>query len=97
MVLSFITVRGVPRGGWGPRASPSVFSTSLGTLRMLMDGKSCLIPLLFTFILIVICPVVNTNMYVVVSFRLHFIVNVSKMTYLSCIQEIVIMPLAVIC
>ena len=29
---------------------------------MLMDGKSCLIPLLFTFILIVICPVVNTNM-----------------------------------
>ena len=28
------------------RASPSVFNTSLGTLRMLMNGKSCLIPIL---------------------------------------------------
>ena len=34
---------------WKPRASPSVFNTSLGTLRMLMNGKSCLIPLLQGF------------------------------------------------
>ena len=30
---------------WKPRASPSVFNTCLGTLRMLMNGKSCLIPI----------------------------------------------------
>ena len=35
----------VPREGLKPRASPSVFNTSLSTLRMLMNGKSCLIPL----------------------------------------------------
>ena len=41
MILSFINIRKVPR-----EASPSVFNTSLGTLQMLMNGKSCLIPLL---------------------------------------------------
>ena len=30
----------------GTEIKPSVFNTSLGTLRMLMNGKSCLIPLL---------------------------------------------------
>ena len=29
--------------------SPSVFNTSLGTLQMLMNGKSCLIPLLMVY------------------------------------------------
>ena len=46
MILSFINIRKVPREGWKPRASPSVFNTSLGTLQMLMNGKSCLIPLI---------------------------------------------------
>ena len=41
MILSFINIRKVPRKGCKPRASPSVFNNSLGTLRMLMDGKSC--------------------------------------------------------
>ena len=31
---------------WKPRALPTVFNTSLGTLRMLMNGKSCLIPIM---------------------------------------------------
>ena len=49
MILSFINIRKVPREvlkteGEEPRASPSVFNTSLGTLQMLMNGKSCLIP-----------------------------------------------------
>ena len=34
---------------WKPRASPSVFNTSLGTLRMLVNGKSCLIPILVSY------------------------------------------------
>ena len=34
MILSFINICKVPR-----EASPSVFNTSLGTLRMLMNGK----------------------------------------------------------
>ena len=44
--LSFINIRKVPREGWKSWATPSVFNTSLRTLRMLMNGKSCLIPLL---------------------------------------------------
>ena len=46
MVIKFINIRKVPREGEKPLATPSVFNTSLGTLRMLMNGKSCLIPLL---------------------------------------------------
>ena len=46
MILSFINIRKVPREGWKPRVSPSFFNTSLETLRMLMNRKSCLIPLL---------------------------------------------------
>ena len=45
MILSFINICKVPREGLKPRASPSVFNTSLGTLQKLMNGKSCLIPL----------------------------------------------------
>ena len=45
MILSFINNRKVPREGGKPRATPSVFNTSFGTLRMLMNGKTCLIPL----------------------------------------------------
>ena len=37
MILSFINIRKVPR---------EMLKTSLGTLRMLMNGKSCLIPIL---------------------------------------------------
>ena len=36
MILSFINIRKVP---W------EMLKTSLGTLRMLMNGKSCLIPI----------------------------------------------------
>ena len=39
MVLSFINIA---------QTSPSVFNTSLGILRMLMNGKSYLIPIIFT-------------------------------------------------
>ena len=46
MILSFINIRKVSREGRKPRASPSVFNNALGTLRMLMNGISCLIPLL---------------------------------------------------
>ena len=46
MILSFINICKVTREGLKPRASPSVFNTSLGTLQILMNGKSCLIPLL---------------------------------------------------
>ena len=46
MILSCINIRNVPREGCKPRASSSVFNTSLGTLRMLMNGTSCLIRLL---------------------------------------------------
>ena len=50
MILSFINSRKVPREvlkteGVGPSATPSVFNTFLGTLRMLMNGKSCMTPL----------------------------------------------------
>ena len=51
MILLFINIRMVPREGWKPRASPSIFNASLGTLRMLMNGKSCLIPLLMNIAL----------------------------------------------
>ena len=34
MILLFINIRKVPREGWKPRASPSVFNASLGTLRI---------------------------------------------------------------
>ena len=40
MILSFIYIRMIPREGWKPRASPSVFNTSLGTLRMFMNDPS---------------------------------------------------------
>ena len=46
MILSFINILKVPREGLKPRDSPSVLNTYLETLRMLMNGKSCLIPLL---------------------------------------------------
>ena len=40
-------------------ASPSVFNTSLGTLRMLMNGKSCFIPLLDCTIATFVVPILQ--------------------------------------
>ena len=45
MILSFINIRKVPRE---MLKTEGEFNTSLGTLRMLMNGKSCLIPILNT-------------------------------------------------
>ena len=45
MILTFVNIRKVHREVLKTRNSPSVFNTFLGTLRMLMNGKSCLNPL----------------------------------------------------
>ena len=44
MILSFINIRKVPREML--KTEGSVFNTSLETLRMFMNGKSCLIPIM---------------------------------------------------
>ena len=46
MILSFVNIRKVPREVLKTEGEPEVFNTSLGTLRMLMNEKSCLIPLM---------------------------------------------------
>ena len=58
MILSFINIRKVPREvlkteGEFARSlgKASVFNTSLGTLQILMNGKSCLIPILVPYVI----------------------------------------------
>ena len=46
MILSFINTRKVPREVLKTEGEARGFQPSQGTLRMLMNGKSCLIPLL---------------------------------------------------
>ena len=49
MILSFINIRKVPREVLKTEGEARGFQPSRGTLRMLMNGKSCLIPLLMVY------------------------------------------------